>query len=334
MNRRRVSLTPAFLSLLLILALGFSACVAIEPEVVPEVGEVEGEQAEGEAAGEAADIAVTEAVTETDVMTGTEAETGADMPGSEAGEPVGLAGIEPGTLVRGYGLMGWDFENLDGQVSGEIKDFFFDMSTGRIPFVTIEYGGVLDIGDKEIAVPLNAFAVGSEGELILNFEEQTLENFPDLGDDWPDVTDPGWDDEVIAFWNDIGIDPGPNIEEVSGPIVRASDLTGFAIVDLGPGAGTIQDTLVDLAAGRVEYLLVGFGAGAPAADDPYILPLAIFDVEEFDTGLGDELVFDAEVTEEMLITAPRFDRALYDDTQVIEPSLSEEIEAYWQEFGY
>jgi uncharacterized protein YrrD len=307
------------LSILLGAASLLSGCEAIEPELNPAGGADEG----------AVVAPQNEAVTEEGAeQTGTTTE-----PASEGDSQEVVAGIQAGTLVRGYALMDLDFVNQDGQVSGEIEDFFFDMNSGHIPFVTVEYGGVLDIGDTELAMPLSAFSWQSADEVVLNFDEQALQDFPDLGDDWPDVTNPTWDDEVNSFWSEHGVDPGANIEEASGPLVEASDLTGYTLVDLGAGAGTVQDVLVDLAGGRVKYVLVGFGAGA-AADDAYILPLAIFSVTEQDQGLGNELAFDAEVTQEMLLTAPRFDRALYGEDELIEPGLDEQIAAYWQSFGF
>jgi sporulation protein YlmC with PRC-barrel domain len=308
------------------------ATVDTEPDVTavePEVGAVEGEAAEGEAVQPEV-----EATAATDV---TEAIAGTDSTG--AGTMGGVGGIPAGTFVRGQTLLGWNFENVDGEVSGEIEDFFFDMNTGRIPFVMIEYGGILDIGDTDVAVPLSAFRWGSENELILNFDEQALESFPDVGNDWPDWADPAWDDEVGAFWNNLGIDPGPNLDEASGgTLVRASALTGFTMVDLGVGSGAIQDVIVNLAEGRVHYVLAGFGTD-PAVDpaisqDAFILPLEVFDLQGTEAGLGSELRFDANVTEEMLLTAPRWDPLLYDQTASYGSDWNEQIRGYWQGFGF
>jgi hypothetical protein len=305
------------------------AAVDTEPDAgveEPEAGAAEGEAVEGGT--------VPPAVEATETVTGTDA--------ASAGTLGGVAGVPAGTFVRGQTLLDWNFKNVDGEVSGEIQDYFFDMNTGRIPFVMIEYGGVLDLGDKDVAVPLSAFRWGSEDELILNFDEQALESFPDVGNDWPNWADPAWDDEVNGFWNNLGIDPGPNLDEAAGgTLVRASDLTGFTMVDLGVGSGAIQDVIVNLAEGQVRYVLAGFGTDAAASpgaspgttQNAFILPLEVFNLQGTEAGLGSELMFDANVTEEMLRTAPRWDPLLYDQTGIYGSDWEEQIRGYWQGFG-
>src|SRR5690606_39724043 len=121
---------------------------------------------------------------------------------------------------------------------GEIEDLFIDVSNGQILYVTIEYGGFLDIGDTQVAMPLNAFRIGEEGELVLNFDEASLENFPDMGGDWPNLEDPTWDDQLVQFWGEQGLEPATNFEAGTTSVVRASDLVGFPTADLGGGAGS------------------------------------------------------------------------------------------------
>lgn len=291
-------LTPLLMALCAMLALCMAACTPIEPPIAPVIPEGTDTGAAGETA---------------DPDSG-----GADGPG-------GVSGVEAGRLARGQTLIDWDFRNQDGEISGEIEDFFLEVDTGRIPFAIVEYGGVLDIGDTEIAVPLSAFTWGSEDELVLNFDEQALASFPDLGDDWPDLTDPGWDDGVMAFWRETGIDPGPSIEETTGLIVAASDLINVAVVDFGAGGGLVQDILVDLAEGRAAYLLVGFGASTPV-NDPQILPMEVFSAE----AVGDELLLRGDVSLEALEAAPRFDMERYDGVTVMPPEFRAELDSYWQ----
>jgi sporulation protein YlmC with PRC-barrel domain len=234
-----------------------------------------------------------------------------------------------------YSLLDYGFENRDGEVSGEVEDLLIDLNDGRILFATLEYGGFLDLGDREIAVPLSAFSWGAENELILNFDEAALENFPDVGDDWPDFADPAWDDEVSGFWNNIGINPGVDITEASNTVVWAEDLLGYPLVDLGSGVGTIYNMIVDPATSRVRYVLVDFGTGAQA-DDPYIIPFSALNVESFDPATVGEtgLAFDTEISAESLLTTPRFDRTLFLDTALVPAELLAEVDTYWSDQGY
>ena len=232
--------------------------------------------------------------------------------------------------MRATTLTNYDFVNQDGQISGNVDDFLVDVSTGDILFAFVEYGGLLDIGDTNLIMPLNAFQWG-DGQLILNFDEQELRNFPDVGDNWPNIADPTWDDEVNTFWANIGLDPGVNFDETnSAGVMWLSNMTGYTLADLGEGVGSIEDALVDLEHGRIKYLLLDFDA-APADGDPYIIPYSIMNVQDLG---NNELRFDAAVDLPMLQTAPRFDRDLYPDPDVISADFSQEIDAYWTEKGY
>jgi len=296
--------------------------------------------ADGTATTSAGAITATVATTSTAATTATAAITATGQPtAAQAGVGVGLVitdaggvqGIEPGTYIRGYSLLDRDFRSSDGEVAGSVEDFFVELNTGRIVFVIIQWGGFLGIGDKEFALPLSAFSWSAENELVLNFTEEQLQNFPDLDEDWPDLMSTTWDDQVNAFWLDLGIDPGPNIDESSGLIIRQSEVNGLAIVDLGIGTGTIQDVLVDLAGGRVGYVLADFGVATADNNEPFILPLEIFEFEGTEPAASDIFIFDANVTVEILQTAPRFDPSIYGNLELLPPGWNEPIDAYWQQ---
>src|SRR5690606_34032739 len=108
-------------------------------------------------------------------------------------------------------------------VSGELQDILIDLDTGRVLFVSVEYGGFLEIGDRDLVLPLSAFTIDEEGHLVLNFDEQTLQEFPDLGENWPDLTTAAWDDNVNDFWTGAGVTPWQGFESPSANVVWASD---------------------------------------------------------------------------------------------------------------
>jgi sporulation protein YlmC with PRC-barrel domain len=275
----------------------------------------------------------TDNLTETDPLTGTDVLTETEVltEGSTTNEMdlTGLAETE-NLMLSASALLDYDFENLDGAVSGEIEDLLIDTTNGRILFATLEYGGFLDIGDTHLPVPLNAFAWGPDGELVLNFPEESLNNFPSLGENWPDLADPAWDDDVLGFWNDIGIDPGFDFEEGTSTVLPASEIVGYPVADVGAGVGTVQDMLIDLTQNRVKYVILTYGIGA-AGDDYIPVPFSAFDVE----GFGDEFVLNADLDAETLAASPDFDETLFFDvTDPIAPTIDDEIDTYWQELGY
>lgn len=275
----------------------------------------------------------TEGITDTDTMTdtGVVSETqGLSASGSTDTGMIGVSGAE-GMLIRGFALQDYEFENIDGEVSGELEDLLIDLSTGDILFASIEYGGFLDLGDTDIVVPLSAFAWSSTGNLVLNFDEQSLENFPDLGNNWPDITDSAWDDDVTTFWRDNTFDQGIDFDETNAAgVMWLSDMTGFTLVDLGSGAGTIHDVLVDMGNSRIQYVLFGFGTTA-ADDDSFIIPYRALDVQNIN---NNEIAFDSTIDLDTLLTAPRYDSVLFPDTEVLMEDLSAEIDNYWTEQGF
>ncbi len=203
------------------------------------------------------------------------------------------------------------------------------MSSGRVLFVSIEYGGVLELGDTDIVMPLSAFKIGQEGELVLNFDEASLENYPDMGGDWPDLTNPNWDDDVNAFWTGLGIQSAPDYTEATTNVIKASELIGYAVADLGNGAGSVEDIIIDLGNATATYALVNFGA-AGTNDNVYAVPFSAFNLAE----RGDVLTFKADVTADTFANAPHFDRSVYVPGEPLDPTWHDEFDAFWGGLGF
>jgi hypothetical protein len=247
---------------------------------------------------------------------------------ASTGSTMGVSGADSQQYVRATSLLDYDFENMGGEVSGDLEDLLIDLSTGRVLFASIEYGGVLDLGDKDIVVPLNAFAIGAEGELVLNIDETALESYPDVGNNWPDLNDPVWDDDVNTFWGDTGIAIGEGFDEATTSVAWASDLLGHNIADLGFGAGSVLDILVNLGSAQAPYLIVDYGEGLDT--DPYIIPLAAYDVTDWST----ELAYRPDFTPDLLENAPRFDQDMYPEGSPLDNDFGDRIESAWNDLGF
>ncbi len=243
-------------------------------------------------------------------------------------DQIGVAGVVNvgDVLITSTSLTDYDFENRDGEVSGEIEDVIIDLATGDVLYTTVEYGGFLDIGDTELPMPLSAFAWGPDGQLVLNFDEQTLDSFPDLGTDWLDPSAPGWDDEVGGFWRGIGVDPGFDYTEPTNTIARATDIVNLGIGDVGVGAGTVDDMLIDLGQSKVEYVLLAYDASA-FNDELVAVPFDAFDI----SAVGEQWAFRSGVDADVLQNAPRFSR---DALTVGDAATFGEVDQYWGDRGF
>ena len=251
------------------------------------------------------------------------------------GTTTGMAGVggignAQDIMMRASTLIDYDFQNIDGQVSGEIEDILMDVADGRILFVTLEYGGFLDIGDTELPVPLSAFTWGPSNELVLNFPEEELQNFPDLGTDWPDVNDPAWDDDANGFWRNIGIDPGYDATTASNSIVRASTIVGYSVGDVGYGPGTVRDLIIDLGQNRAKYVILSYGMGVTYDEELVAVPFSAFDA----SGFGNQLIFAGDLDPTVLDQAPRFDNTLYNDGAPLDATWDDNFDSYWADRGY
>lgn len=254
--------------------------------------------------------------------------TSDDQMNSQANLPLPGVGDAANVLITASSLSDYNFENIDGEVSGSIENVIVDLSSGNIPYVTVEYGGFLDIGDTELPMPLSAFVWGPNGELVLNFDEALLNEFPDLGTNWPDLSTADWDNDVVDFWRGINIDPGIDFTAVTDSVVRVDEIIGFNIGDIGLGASDVNDMLIDLGESRVKYVVVEYDTGI-FNDELVAVPFDAFEAASF--GTGTEFTMAPEIDSTVLESAPRFSRDVFrtGDAQVFT-----DINNYWGGLGF
>jgi len=232
-------------------------------------------------------------------------------------------------MIRASRLLGYDFRNINGDVTGQVENILLDVVTGNILFVTVEYGGVFDIGETNIAMPLSAFSWGSENELVLNIEEERLENFPNLGDDWPDLSNNVWDDEVNQFWLDNEVNPGINIEDDMSQVMYLSEFMEHEIGDIGFGEAEIHDVLINLSQSRGRYVIADYGVDL-FEDNLIAIPFNAFHGRVID----DQLHFNEAINLEVLERTPTLARAGFDEALLFERDFDRDIINFWDGEGY
>jgi sporulation protein YlmC with PRC-barrel domain len=111
-------------------------------------------------------------------------------------------GMYKGTLRTGPGpalmgadtLVGNDVYNGQGEDLGDVKEIMLDMSTGRVSYAVLSFGGILGMGKKLFAVPWDALTLDTVNKrFTLNVKKDRLENAPgfDKGS-WPNMADQTW----------------------------------------------------------------------------------------------------------------------------------------------
>jgi sporulation protein YlmC with PRC-barrel domain len=359
-----------------------------ESSVITNTGEVSPESSTGQAVANVAltpiaptatptvVVQVTRVVTATRVVTNTEAMTAVATPQpNQTAQPsqgqtlTGTAPLAAGTVFSGVAqsqgkaillstLLGSKFLTSDGAISGKLDDVVIDMQSSQLLYLMLTYGGFLNVGEKRVAVPLNAMSLKQDGTFLLNVPPNDLEKAPDLADDWPQAGSPKWDTDVRNFWHNEGFDVTFDPSVSGNRIRRINDWIGSPLNDVGLGAGTVQDMIVALDQGRVPYVLASFvnapavngtpkaaaangaatatpvlggataGAGTAVAggSEWYVIPLSAFDPQ------NPTLSLRSNINAATFEGAPRFNTTTYGNNAGQNPFLPNNYDNDWRNF--
>lgn len=323
------------MSLMVMAALIFSACTdanTVEPDIVT-APVVEDPAVEDPVVEDPAVVEDPEVVEDPAVV---------DEPQDPLGPSVGVVGAEADYMMLASALLDRDVASQAGEDIGEIEDFLIDLSTGNVPFALVEHGGFLSLFEQDAPIPLSAFSVvPGEDELILGVTQEQFETFPDIevGDDWPFGLEPGWDTDLRGFWTNAGFNVSDLGVADENLVVRASNLIGYGWGAGAPAAGVattaasignINDYIVDLGQGRVEYAVLSFVDVGVYGEDWVIVPFQAIEPGP----LGTEIRLDPAISPELLTAAPRIVGATLGTAEFFAPGWDEQIRAYWSEQGY
>lgn len=109
----------------------------------------------------------------------------------------------PGPELMGANtLLGNDVYNTDGEDLGDIKELMLDMSSGRIAYAVLSFGGLFGMGDKLFAVPWSALKLDTANKrFTLDVPKSELKNAPGFDkSQWPRMSDSTWARGVHKFY--------------------------------------------------------------------------------------------------------------------------------------
>ena len=100
-------------------------------------------------------------------------------------------------------LIGDKVVNAAGENLGKIEAIMLDVTTGRIAYAVLSFGGFLGMGSKLFAIPWGALTLDArEHGFILDASKEKLENAEGFDKDhWPSMADPTWASEIHAYYN-------------------------------------------------------------------------------------------------------------------------------------
>ncbi|HEY8401420.1 MAG TPA: PRC-barrel domain-containing protein, partial [Cytophagaceae bacterium] len=80
-------------------------------------------------------------------------------------------------ILTARSIIGDKVRNAEGVELGEITEILINSDTAKVEYGVLSFGGFLGVGNKNIAVPYEAFTLkNDEGYFVLNVDQETLEN--------------------------------------------------------------------------------------------------------------------------------------------------------------
>ena len=113
----------------------------------------------------------------------------------------GPANNRPLKYLTASSIIGDHVHNPENEHIGIIKDIMIDISTGKIDYFIIEFGGFLGIATKLYAIPFGLLHVDAENKLfVFNQKKETVELAPGFDSEhWPDTN--VHLDRVYDYWS-------------------------------------------------------------------------------------------------------------------------------------
>lgn len=101
-------------------------------------------------------------------------------------------------------IIGDSVRTSHGEKIGQLEEFIFDAISGHVGFAILSFTGNLGLGDRLFVIPWQRLQVDTGNRcLIIDMEKDALAFAPGFGrDNWPDIGDPVWANEILNFYQD------------------------------------------------------------------------------------------------------------------------------------
>lgn len=252
----------------------------------------------------------------------------------------GVSGMpESKRTMRATELLGHPLQTQQREDVGQVTDLLIDWSSGRVLYVMVGNGGLLNLGQTILPIPLAVFRYQpNSASFMLDIADATLQTAPSFAADTPMMTDDQFQQDVATFWGTIDsplITRTLQTEELSTlpqDLLYGSALIGSAVQNFqGESVGQVQDVMLDLGTGTVNYAVLSFGGFLGIGDKLFAIPLRAFEFDSTDlarsTAEQSKPTLRLDINEEALAAAPGFDPDAYPNTAA--PQWDAEIRRYW-----
>jgi len=119
-------------------------------------------------------------------------------------------------------LTGDSVVNGAGEDLGKIEAIMLDVTSGRIAYAVLSFGGFLGMGKKLFALPWGALTLDAvEKRFIVDASKEKLQNAEGFDKDhWPSMADPEWATRLHSYYN---VTPYWDEKYAHGDLRRSAD---------------------------------------------------------------------------------------------------------------
>ena len=107
-------------------------------------------------------------------------------------------------VLSASSIIGNKVVNSEGELLGTIKDLVVDLDDAQIAYAVLSFGGLLGLGDKLFAIPLEALTFDTRNKsVILDVDKDVLKNAPGFDKDhWPTDAqyEAGWLRDIYEYY--------------------------------------------------------------------------------------------------------------------------------------
>lgn len=103
---------------------------------------------------------------------------------------------------RATGLIGTDVRNPSNDELGKIDDFVIDWNSGKVRYLVLSHGAIMDVGGKLFAIPVEAVTrKAGEEAFVLNVTKEDLKGAPSFDkSNWPNFGDAQWKRSINDYY--------------------------------------------------------------------------------------------------------------------------------------
>lgn len=101
-------------------------------------------------------------------------------------------------------LIGDPVVNRAGEKLGKIDELMVDITTGRVAYAVLSFGGFLGLGDKLFAIPWSKLEADTDKHtIIFDVDKQQLESAEGFDkDNWPDFGEESFHTTTYGYWGE------------------------------------------------------------------------------------------------------------------------------------